>query len=57
MLLPGFGFISRMYGLSIDNVVEVEMVLADGRIVVVNAEEDPGEWRKPLTLILGRLAL
>ncbi|KAJ8489048.1 hypothetical protein ONZ51_g3158 [Trametes cubensis] len=44
MLLAGFGFISRMYGLSIDNVVEVEMVLADGRIVVVNAEEDPELW-------------
>ena len=46
MLLAGFGFISRMYGLSIDNVVEVEMVLADGRVVVVNAQEDPGEWRE-----------
>ncbi|KAI0669532.1 hypothetical protein C8Q78DRAFT_1080249 [Trametes maxima] len=44
MLLAGFGFISRLYGLSIDNVVEVEMVLADGRIVVVNAEEDPELW-------------
>ncbi|KAI0350647.1 hypothetical protein OH77DRAFT_1430824 [Trametes cingulata] len=44
MLLAGFGFISRMYGLSIDNVVEIEMVLADGRIIVVNAEEDPELW-------------
>ncbi|KAI8971020.1 hypothetical protein BD414DRAFT_561311 [Trametes punicea] len=44
MLLGGFGFISRLYGLSIDNLVEVEMVLADGRIVVVNAEEDPELW-------------
>ncbi|KAI0819202.1 hypothetical protein BC628DRAFT_1085902 [Trametes gibbosa] len=44
MLLAGFGFVSRMYGLSIDNVVEVEMVLADGRIVVVNAAEDPDLW-------------
>ncbi len=43
MLLAGFGFISRMYGLSIDNLVEVEMVLADGRIVNVNAHEDPGK--------------
>ena len=43
MLLAGFGFISRMYGLSIDNLVEVEMVLADGRIVTINAEADPGE--------------
>ncbi|KAI0701004.1 hypothetical protein C8T65DRAFT_709583 [Cerioporus squamosus] len=44
MLLAGFGFISRMYGLSIDNLVEVEMVLADGRIVTVNADEDPELW-------------
>ncbi|KAH9846507.1 hypothetical protein C2E23DRAFT_890825 [Lenzites betulinus] len=44
MLLAGFGFVSRMYGLSIDNVVEVEMVLADGRIVIVNAAEDPELW-------------
>ncbi|KAI9059914.1 hypothetical protein FKP32DRAFT_1605820 [Trametes sanguinea] len=44
MLLGGFGFISRMYGLSIDNLVEVEMVLADGRIVIVNADEDPELW-------------
>ena len=33
-----------MYGLSIDNLVEVEMVLADGRIVIVNAENDPGKY-------------
>jgi len=38
MILSGFGFISRMYGLSIDNIVEVEMVLADGRIVIVNKD-------------------
>ncbi|PIL33689.1 hypothetical protein GSI_04313 [Ganoderma sinense ZZ0214-1] len=44
MLLAGFGFISRLYGLSIDNLVEVEMVLADGRIVIVNAENDPDLW-------------
>ncbi|OSC96632.1 hypothetical protein PYCCODRAFT_1378794 [Trametes coccinea BRFM310] len=44
MLLGGFGFISRMYGLSIDNLVEVEMVLADGRIIIVNADEDPELW-------------
>ncbi|OBZ69704.1 hypothetical protein A0H81_10189 [Grifola frondosa] len=44
MLLGGFGFLSRMYGLSIDNLVEVEMVLADGRIVVVSKEADPELW-------------
>ncbi|KAI0941510.1 hypothetical protein AcW1_003384 [Taiwanofungus camphoratus] len=44
MLLGGFGFLSRMYGLSIDNLVEVEMVLADGRIVIVSEEDDPDLW-------------
>ena len=42
MILGGFGFLSRLHGLSIDNLVEVEMVLADGRIVIVNEDEDPG---------------
>ena len=42
MLLGGFGFLSRLHGLSVDNLVEVEMVLADGRIVIVNEEEHPG---------------
>ncbi|KAH9922113.1 uncharacterized protein B0H18DRAFT_527594 [Fomitopsis serialis] len=44
LLLAGFGFISRMYGLSVDNVVEIEMVLADGRIVVVSEDSDPDLW-------------
>lgn len=43
MLLGGFGFLSRLHGLSIDNLVEVEMVLADGRIVVINEGEYPGK--------------
>lgn len=44
MLLGGFGFLGRLHGLSIDNLVEVEMVLADGRIVVVNEGEYPDLW-------------
>ncbi|PPQ83362.1 hypothetical protein CVT24_001910 [Panaeolus cyanescens] len=44
MILGGFGFLSRMYGLSIDNLVEIEMVLADGRIVVVSENEHPDLW-------------
>lgn len=43
MLLGGFGFLGRLHGLSIDNLVEVEMVLADGRIVIVNENEHPGK--------------
>ncbi|KAJ7133731.1 hypothetical protein C8R43DRAFT_644511 [Mycena crocata] len=44
MLLGGFGFQSRLRGLSIDSLVEVEMVLADGRIVIVNENENPDLW-------------
>ncbi|KAF7290117.1 FAD-binding PCMH-type domain-containing protein [Mycena chlorophos] len=44
MLLGGFGFLSRLHGLSSDNLVEVEMVLADGRIVIVNKDEHPDLW-------------
>lgn len=43
MLLSGFGFQSRLRGFSIDNLVEVEMVLADGRIVIINKDENPGQ--------------
>ncbi|KAJ3796222.1 hypothetical protein GGU11DRAFT_154862 [Lentinula aff. detonsa] len=44
MLLGGFGFLGRLYGLSIDNLVEVEMVLADGRILIVNENEHSDLW-------------
>ncbi|EJT97046.1 hypothetical protein DACRYDRAFT_102705 [Dacryopinax primogenitus] len=44
LLLAGFGFQSRMRGLSCDSLVEVEMVLADGRIVIVNENENANLW-------------
>jgi len=44
MVLGGFGFLSRLHGLSIDNLIEVEMVLADGSIVIVNEDEHPGTF-------------
>ncbi|KAF8663658.1 hypothetical protein AX16_000900 [Volvariella volvacea WC 439] len=44
MILGGFGFLSRLHGLSVDNLVEVEMVLADGRIVVASEEDYPDLW-------------
>lgn len=43
MLLGGFGFQTRLRGLSVDALVEVEMVLADGSIIIVNEREHPGE--------------
>lgn len=36
----GFGHLRNKYGLSADNVVEAEVVLADGRVVVANANEN-----------------
>ncbi len=35
----GFGHLRNKYGLSLDNVVEAEVVLADGRVVIANAGE------------------
>lgn len=45
MILGGFGFLSRLYGLSIDALVEAEVVLADGTITIVNAKENQGAFR------------
>ncbi|KAI0682941.1 hypothetical protein BC835DRAFT_1311296 [Cytidiella melzeri] len=41
MILGGIGFLSRLQGLSTDSVMEVEVVIADGKTVVVNKDEDP----------------
>jgi len=37
----GFGWISRKYGLSVDNLLSVELVTAEGKIVQANASENP----------------
>lgn len=36
----GVGYLSRMYGLTIDNLLEADMILADGSFVTVNAEQN-----------------
>ena len=46
-VLGGFGFIGRKHGLAMDNIVEAEMVLADGRIVWVGeGGRHGGEWKE-----------
>jgi FAD binding domain-containing protein/berberine-like enzyme len=37
----GTGYLTRKYGLTIDNLLAVDMVLADGSFVTANAEERP----------------
>ncbi len=37
----GLGHLTRKYGLTIDNLLSVDMVLADGSFVVANARENP----------------
>ncbi|UCH65262.1 MAG: FAD-binding oxidoreductase [Ignavibacterium sp.] len=36
----GVGYLSRKYGLTIDNILEVDMVLADGSFVTANKDEN-----------------
>lgn len=37
----GIGYLARTFGLTIDNLLEVDVVLADGRFVTANAKEYP----------------
>jgi FAD/FMN-containing dehydrogenase len=40
-LSGGNGYLSRQYGLAIDNLVEAEVVLADGTFVIANKTDSP----------------
>jgi FAD/FMN-containing dehydrogenase len=40
VLSGGYGFLARNYGLAVDQLVEAEVVLADGTIVVANDENE-----------------
>ncbi len=37
----GIGYLSRKYGMTIDNLLEVELVTANGEVMLVNADSDP----------------
>ncbi|WVR06442.1 hypothetical protein IAU60_003473 [Kwoniella sp. DSM 27419] len=46
-LSGGFGYLSRKHGMAVDNIVEVEIVLADGRIVWVGENgASGGDWKE-----------
>ena len=50
----GIGYLTRRYGLTIDNLLSVDMVLADGSFVTANSEGECGpvlggaRWRRKL---------
>lgn len=43
MMTGGFGFLGRLHGLSMDNLLEIEYVLSDGRIVWLSGMDEKNE--------------
>ena len=43
-LLPGYSWLSNQYGLSLDNVVAMELVLPTGEIKTVTETSNPDLW-------------
>lgn len=37
----GFGYLARMFGATVDHIVEIQVVVADGRILTASADEQP----------------
>ncbi len=41
----GIGYLSRLWGLSVDQMVEAEVVTAEGQIIVCSEKDNAGEFR------------
>ena len=43
-LLPGYSYLSNQHGLSLDNVVAMELVLPTGQVKTVTETSNPDLW-------------
>ncbi|CEL08719.1 hypothetical protein ASPCAL11864 [Aspergillus calidoustus] len=53
----GYGWLAGRHGLVIDNLLSVEMVLADGRLVTVSEESLPDLWAGEIVLAFDKVDL